>query len=610
MLWSRLPSEESEDRNNRDIFGVFRVLVVAAMGCLFGCFRINDGSLPPDSKSQLVSQSLAPKEPVVSRNRSPLSSLFNSEEKGEDDYLRETGKADQDAGTPKSELHTKELRDQVRFPKVSSLKLAFVSYSIQFKLQHLDMYENLIKADKQLKFWRRNFPCYSPLTLRGKAKFLKACGTLPETPAEIRKGLAKCKDLSASKGDVEPLKFKSWLSDVAVEKFNLDLLPDHPITPSKSNELEKQSGSLTHTSSSCMMDGQNGQSSPKNSIHGSGSANTPTSIEFNANQAHRDAASEVSPIFAPSAQYMNKTVRFDCESDLSAVSSKSTSFALDSENSKQAEFSGNYSALKHSPYPTPLKLSDEMQTPGTVFPTYIDDIAYGKAPRIRSQYVYPVLNPVDRAPQLKDLSDEDSYSIENSNSRLWSSNMTESGERPNEASFSSELVTPGLRKASADNDSKVEASLSSWLKPSSINQDMGKQHTSSGCGNNAHYGRTPGDRPILGLVAAHWKDDEDSRISPKWWDGNGIPNSTNKYKEDQKVSWHATPFEERLEKALSEESSIPHRKQYSGTRPFAFNDMDETDTAISQIFNGFPLDLMMILHSEGSPEGATSSYNS
>lgn len=61
MLWPRLPSEKSEDTNNRDILGVFRVLVVAAMGCLFGCFRINDGSLPPDSKSQLVSQSLAPK---------------------------------------------------------------------------------------------------------------------------------------------------------------------------------------------------------------------------------------------------------------------------------------------------------------------------------------------------------------------------------------------------------------------------------------------------------------------------------------------------------------------------------------------------------------------
>jgi hypothetical protein len=29
--------------------------------------------------------------------------------------------------------------------------------------------------------------------------------------------------------------------------------------------------------------------------------------------------------------------------------------------------------------------------------------------------------------------------------------------------------------------------------------------------------------------------------------------------QDQKVSWHATPFEERLEKALSEESVISQR---------------------------------------------------
>ncbi|CAE6014258.1 unnamed protein product [Arabidopsis arenosa] len=65
------------------------------------------------------------------------------------------------------------------------------------------------------------------------------------------------------------------------------------------------------------------------------------------------------------------------------------------------------------------------------------------------------------------------------------------------------------------------------------------------------------------MVAAHWNEKEQSQISPKWWDGNGIPNSTNKYKEDQKVSWHATPFEERLEKALSEEGGqgfIPPRR--------------------------------------------------
>ena len=32
--------------------------------------------------------------------------------------------------------------------------------------------------------------------------------------------------------------------------------------------------------------------------------------------------------------------------------------------------------------------------------------------------------------------------------------------------------------------------------------------------------------------------------------------------QDQKVSWHATPFEERLEKALSEESIISQRYDF------------------------------------------------
>ncbi|PHU11986.1 hypothetical protein BC332_18916 [Capsicum chinense] len=157
--------------------------------------------------------------------------------------------------------------------------------------------------------------------------------------------------------------------------------------------------------------------------------------------------------------------------------------------------------------------------------------------------------------------------------------MTESGEPPNEASFLSELGMFASRKASADKDSKVKASLFSWLKPSSINQDEGKQHKSSVYSNRVHYDRTPGDRPILGLVAAHWKEDE-----------NWIPNSTNNnFKaddstwQDQKVSWHATPFEERLEKALSQESIIPQRKLISGTTPFAFNNMEESDTALSQV---------------------------
>eukprot|EP00250_Pteridium_aquilinum_P028107 c36595_g1_i1 orf=239-2791(-) len=72
------------------------------------------------------------------------------------------------------------------------------------------------------------------------------------------------------------------------------------------------------------------------------------------------------------------------------------------------------------------------------------------------------------------------------------------------------------------------------------------------------------DRPILGTVAAHWNHSSSSSTQKKWWDGKGIPNSTNKYKEDQKVSWHATPFEVRLERALAKQGRVFQKKLFTG----------------------------------------------
>ncbi|XP_057792871.1 protein JASON-like isoform X2 [Salvia miltiorrhiza] len=115
-----------------------------------------------------------------------------------------------------------------------------------------------------------------------------------------------------------------------------------------------------------------------------------------------------------------------------------------------------------------------------------------------------------------------------------------------------------------------EGGLTSWFKPISAKQSGSNKQFSSISSQNK---KPPADRPILGMVAAHWNDVEAPNDPPKWWDGNGIPNSTNKYKEDQKVSWHATPFEERLEKALSEESLISQRKPT--------NETEESDTAMS-----------------------------
>ncbi|KAJ7557146.1 hypothetical protein O6H91_05G113500 [Diphasiastrum complanatum] len=71
--------------------------------------------------------------------------------------------------------------------------------------------------------------------------------------------------------------------------------------------------------------------------------------------------------------------------------------------------------------------------------------------------------------------------------------------------------------------------------------------------------KSPSERPILGAVAAHWVNPESAEPQ---WDGKGIPNSTTKYKEDQKVSWHTTPFEIRLERALATEVEVPQRNLF------------------------------------------------
>ncbi|PWA42686.1 hypothetical protein CTI12_AA542330 [Artemisia annua] len=111
------------------------------------------------------------------------------------------------------------------------------------------------------------------------------------------------------------------------------------------------------------------------------------------------------------------------------------------------------------------------------------------------------------------------------------------------------------KDSSTEKESNVCSTLSSWVQSKPENEgciDQSRVAISEGI---LDFGKTPGDRPILGTVAAHWNTDQ----TPKLWGGNGIPNTTTKYKEDQKVSWHATPFEQRLEKALSEDQCILKR---------------------------------------------------
>ncbi|XP_024180319.1 protein JASON isoform X5 [Rosa chinensis] len=370
--------------------------------------------------------------------------------------------------------------------------------------------------------------------LKNEAKFLKACGTIVETPVEIRKA-SKLIGSPHHDRDSEPSKFNSWLPNTSIKKLQQENQPEQPPTPVKLFEE-----------------------------WGKGSEHTPISYETNQQGTGRSSLSSTEDV-----QCRGKSVRFECDFD--TASSKGSSSGNCSRSAKIAETPGKQGTSKYSDYPTPLTLSDEMQTPGTVYPSSQRTFPNGKS-RIRSQYVYSVPNP-------EGISRWNVLTEEDSNSHGFSGEPSESLKQSGNATPISE---EGQKEISSGKDLQAESRMSSWQKPVTSTQDDNNLKLGEASGRNRYFGRTPGDRPIIGLVATHWNEDDATRISPKWWDGKGIPNSTNKYKEDQKVSWHATPFEERLEKALSEESFISQRKNIGGM-PIVFDENEESDTALSQL---------------------------
>ncbi|KAL1567570.1 protein JASON-like [Salvia divinorum] len=408
---------------------------------------------------------------------------------------------------------------------------------------------------------RKTVEGWSPLSeeidikeLKDEAKFLKACGTLLETPVEIRKVSRKWVDTDAHKEEFSPS-----MICVSTEQLKLkDPLDESLMSAKTCGKWVTGEGFLVGTPSSGLTardDTRRDSTSSTQSSDNNG-AITPNKVT---DEAHHSAVSPEA--FATTVQRTNKSVRFECHSDRSSKHSV--------QRLKQSGSSGDSSVSMASPYPTPLHLTDEMQTPGTVFPAYTNNIAGGTT-KIRSQYVYSVLNPIQYQSQWNELNEENS-----------DPNHQRESPKPNDDTTSmSTPMSVALKDApSLKSVKKEELSLSEWIKSQPANQEGNNGHA----GENVHNWKSPGDRPILGMVASHWNDEEATHISPKWWGVNGIPNTTTKYKEDQKVSWHATPFEERLEKALSEDTFISQRKQISGGPPVEFDECEESDTASSQL---------------------------
>lgn len=195
---------------------------------------------------------------------------------------------------------------------------------------------------------------------------------------------------------------------------------------------------------------------------------------------------------------------------------------------------------KHSPYPTPLKLTDEMETPGTIYPASFENLRR-KNVRVRTQYVYPVLNPVENLTRLTELCDGSNQlgQLEKvPQAPVASTPIDQKDKRsPDREEFDKEnssvkrmrSLTPlsGSKwrlTPSPENRPIVVSSLSQWLKATQGENEKSQTKT--------RQDRTPDvDRPILGVVSMHWNEDHTSMVSPIWWGGNGIPNTTTKYKE-------------------------------------------------------------------------------
>ncbi|WOH03581.1 hypothetical protein DCAR_0622980 [Daucus carota subsp. sativus] len=400
--------------------------------------------------------------------------------------------------------------------------------------------------------------------LRDEAKFLQACGTLPETPTEIRKASYILNDSSPTE-DSESSKFHSWLPNTSIQKLNLEMEPDQPPTPSKQCEdWVSSSGSSAY--------GPN--SSPKTGQMISTNAEDSDAGRFGTG-AHNYASQ--------AASVQSKSVRFKCPSDTSLSSSKSPSSEAYSLSSEQSESCGDERASKLSPNPTPLQLTDDMQTPGTVFPSYIGNMIVGKNPRIRTQYVQSLPDLTEKIPHLR------VWMEEGLSPDPESAHLIKSFEQAANATPNSEVR---VSDNSVEEGTKVEESFSSCMESLPPKQCANGQRVVSFASDNTYFGRTPGDRPVLGTVAIHWNEDETSLVSPKWWDANGIPNSTTKYKEDQKVSWHATPFEERLEKALSEKHILSQRRLLNGAAPLDFYENQESNSAVAQKDSSIPVDVL------------------
>ncbi|WOL10635.1 hypothetical protein Cni_G19394 [Canna indica] len=203
--------------------------------------------------------------------------------------------------------------------------------------------------------------------------------------------------------------------------------------------------------------------------------------------------------------------------------------------------------------------------------------------RDRSQFVHPVLNPVENLSQWKEVKVRAAPTKNPKRENICT-------DQENKMTFIAEPAVMVKKMPEAPicltkQEVSVDASLSNWLPPSSDNSTVDGPQVSTPNRSGSPFSREdrpilgaltiedikqssvtssprrspskspPADEiPIMGTVGRYWNsktlqdDSASSRRSGS--EIKGIPNTTSKYREDKAVNWHSTPFVVRLERAL------------------------------------------------------------
>jgi hypothetical protein len=218
-----------------------------------------------------------------------------------------------------------------------------------------------------------------------------------------------------------------------------------------------------------------------------------------------------------------------------------------------------FSGCSGSPFPTPLVLRDDMQTPGTIYTSHTGSSMSRKRVRTRKQFVYPVLRPIENKLQPMEPTEDSPPMLPlNTHKQI---NLRGDQIKKLQQTFSNSVPTVGFLKSPpicfpnenapyqekerlsteelkcqtssprSNSDEKHAAfSLAHWIKPSPPDNQGAVRSSGSDKSHdeNTLMIESPVFMPSSGMKADVENPTPELR---KAWNGNCIPNTLTKYKE-------------------------------------------------------------------------------